>query len=123
MRTFFAIAACAFLAGCQSVAPRFADAGGLSDPGSLEARGYKLAVNRCSDCHSVGYGETSPVPQAPSFSAIANTPGLTSAMLAQWMRDHRNYPEEMYFEIPAEQIDELAAYVLTLRRTEAEPPG
>lgn len=120
MRTQFVIAVCALLAGCQSVAPRSAAATGIADPQSLEARGYKLAVNRCSDCHSVDYGETSPLPQAPSFSAIANTPGLTSTMLAQWMRDHRNYPDEMYFEIPAEHIDELSAYILTLRRREAD---
>jgi mono/diheme cytochrome c family protein len=123
MSKFFAIVACAALAGCQSVAPKSADADGLADPRSLEARGYKLAVNRCADCHSVDYAETSPLPQAPSFSAIANSPGLTPATLAQWMRDHRNYPDEMYFEIPAEHIDELAAYMLTLRRPDPDRPG
>ncbi len=123
MKRIAVIAACACLVACQPVAPISAGAAALSDPKSLEARGYKLAVNRCSDCHSVDYGETSPLPQAPSFSAIANTTGLTSEMLAQWMRDHRNYPDEMYFEIPAEHIDELSAYILTLRRREADSPG
>lgn len=114
--------ACAALAGCQSLAPGSDDTGGMDARNSLEARGYKLAVNRCADCHSVGYAETSPLALAPSFSAIANLPGLTPATLAQWMRDHRNYPDEMYFEIPAEHIEELAAYMLTLRRADPARP-
>lgn len=84
--------------------------------GSPEWRGQKLARNRCSDCHSVDHGETSPTPNAPSFAAIANTPNLTRVILSQWMRDHRNYPNEMYFEIPAERVDDLVAYIVTLRR-------
>lgn len=83
---------------------------------SPEWRGQKFAMNRCSDCHSIGYGETSTLPEAPSFAAIANTPGLSKTTLDQWMRNHRNYPREMYFEIPAEHIDDLTAYMMTLRR-------
>ncbi|MFA9201425.1 MAG: c-type cytochrome, partial [Cypionkella sp.] len=84
-------------------------------------RGQGCAANRCADCHSIGYGETSPRAEAPSFAAIASTPGLDSAKLARWLEDHRNYPSEMYFEIPAEHIDDLTAYMLTLRRR--EEPG
>ena len=89
---------------------------GLFKKDSPEWRGQKLAVNRCSDCRSVGYAETSPVVTAPSFSAIASTPDLSTSTLAEWMKSHRNYPEEMYFEIPAEHIDDLVAYIITLRR-------
>ena len=74
-------------------------------------------MNRCADCHSVDYAETSPLAAAPSFSAIANTPDLSETTLSEWMKNHRNYPDEMYFEIPAENIDDLVAYILTLRRT------
>ncbi len=55
---------------------------------------------------------------APGFSAVANTPGLSRTTLAQWMSNHQNYPEEMYFQIPAEHIDDLVAYMITLRRPE-----
>jgi hypothetical protein len=65
----------------------------------------------------VNYAENSPLPAAPSFAAIANTANLSKATLSDWMRNHRNYPEEMYFEIPVEHIDDLVAYILTLRRT------
>ncbi len=101
--------------GCQIAPP--------AEVGSIVARGHKLAVDRCSDCHSVDYAESSPLPAAPSFTAIANTPGLTPETLGKWMSDHRNYPEEMYFEIPAEHIDELVAYLLTLRRPDTQAPS
>ena len=116
MRQVLSIGILAALTACQAVPPQ-------SNVNTPEARGYKLAVNRCADCHSVTFAETSPLPQAPAFSAIANMPGLTPATLAQWMRDHGNYPDEMYFEIPAEHIEELTAYILTLRRQEADRPG
>ena len=83
---------------------------------TAEWRGQKFASNRCADCHSIGYGETSPLPNAPSFAAIASTPELSKSTLTFWMKNHRNYPEEMYFEIPEEHIEDVVAYMLTLRR-------
>ena len=126
MNPFLPIVAFAsLLGGCQAVAPqpepRGSSAMATFDPKSPEGRGLKLARNRCADCHSVDYGESSPVPDAPSFAAIANSRGLTAPILAGWLEDHRNYPEEMYFEIPAEHIADLAAYMITLRRPEADP--
>lgn len=125
MRFALPIAVCAavaFIGACQTVPPRAMSgegaAAGAFDPKSPEARGLKLARNRCADCHSVGYGETSPVPHAPSFSAIASSRGLTADSLTGWLRDHGNYPDEMYFEIPAEHIADLTAYMITLRRPE-----
>lgn len=53
---------------------------------------------------------------APGFSAIANSPELSRLTLAQWMNNHQNYPDEMYFQIPEEHIDDLVAYIITLRR-------
>ncbi|MGX7952114.1 c-type cytochrome [Tsuneonella sp. HG249] len=119
MKFAITLSAAALLAGCQA-APAIDPVSGL-EKNSQAWRGQKFAQNRCADCHSIDFAETSPVPEAPSFAAIANTPDLDSAKLAQWLRDHRNYPNEMYFEIPAEHIDDLGAYILTLRR--AEKPG
>lgn len=89
---------------------------------SAEWRGEKFARNRCSDCHAVERGGDSPRREAPTFERIANTPGLTRATLAEWLRDAHNYPDAMYFEIPAEGIDDLVAYMLTLQREDYEPP-
>ena len=52
------------------------------------------------------------------FAAIANGPELTKVTLATWLSNHKNFPEEMYFEVPAEHLDDIAAYILTLRRTQ-----
>ena len=119
MKKIAALCLSGLVAGCQIAPPeaRVADASpGLFKENSPEWRGQKFAVNRCSDCHAVEYAETSPVVTAPSFSAIASTPDLSKSTLAEWMKNHRNYPEEMYFEIPAEHIDDLVAYMITLRR-------
>lgn len=89
---------------------------------SAEWRGEKFARNRCSDCHAVEPGGDSTRREAPTFERIANTPGLTRATLAEWLRDAHNYPDAMYFEIPAEGIDDLVAYMLTLQREDYEPP-
>lgn len=114
MKVLIPLALLVVLGACQRVPP-IDPATGLQR-NSAEWRGHKFAQNRCADCHSVGYAETSPLAEAPSFAAIANTPDFDSARLAQWLRDHRNYPNEMYFEIPAEHIDDLVAYMRTLRR-------
>jgi hypothetical protein len=52
---------------------------------------------------------------APSFATVANTSGATKTSLDGWLRNHGRHPREMYFEIPAERIDDLVAYMLTLR--------
>jgi mono/diheme cytochrome c family protein len=103
-----------------AVGGRSAQAGAASD--SAATRGASFAQNRCSDCHAVGSLQTSPIPTAPSFEAIANAPGLTAESLSQWLRTSHDFPREMYFEIPAERIDDLAAYMLTLRKDDYEPP-
>lgn len=88
---------------------------------SPELRGQSFAQNRCADCHAVARLHTSPVPNAPSFEAVANAPGVTRESLSQWLRTSHDYPREMYFEIPEERIDDLVAYMLTLRSEDYEP--
>lgn len=121
MKTANVLGLSLLLVGCQT-APAGTAAGEAVNTSALERnsaewRGEKFARGRCADCHSVDYAETSPLAAAPSFAAIANTPGLDPIKLAQWLKDHRNYPDEMYFEIPQEHIDDLTAYMLTLRRS------
>lgn len=112
----------AVLSGCQAISTEnpIADdrAVGQLATGSPEWRGWNFARNRCSDCHAVENGQTSSMSSAPTFAAVVNTPGLTKPTLNRWLRTHGDHPREMYFEIPAEHIDDLVAYMLTLR---AEP--
>lgn len=86
-----------------------------------ELRGQRFAQNRCADCHAVERLQTSPVPNAPSFEAVANAPGVTRETLSRWLNTSHDYPREMYFEIPSERIDDLVAYMLTLRNADYEP--
>src|SRR3546814_19960419 len=77
-------------------------------------RGMAFARSHCAACHAVGTG-MSPKPEAPSFEAIVNTPGLTAETLKPWLRDSHNYPEIMNFAIAPPQLDALAPYMLHLK--------
>ena len=76
----------------------------------------------CGDCHAVQTPGLSPNPEAPPFADIANRKGLTYETLSQWLRDAHNYPEVMDFDLDAPQVDDLAAYILTLRDENYKPP-
>ena len=88
------------------------------DRNSPEWAGLKFARNRCADCHAVERDQASPNPAAPTFVAIANRPGMDRQGLSNWLAEGHDYPDQMYFEIPAEHIDELVAYVVTLKAQE-----
>ncbi len=83
-------------------------------------RGMEFARAHCAACHAVG-SDISPRPEAPSFEAIVNTAGLTENTLRPWLRDSHNYPEIMNFVIAPAQIDDLAAYMLTLKNPAYRP--
>ncbi len=85
-------------------------------------QGLAFAEAHCAACHNVADGQTSPNPQAPPFIAIANTRGLTDGTLTNWLSDSHNYPELMDFEIQSADIDDLAAYILTLQSADYKPP-
>lgn len=78
------------------------------------SHGREFARTHCAGCHAIDAG-ISPKPEAPSFGAVINTPGLSDATLKPWLRDSHNYPEIMKVEIAADQIDALAVYMLTLK--------
>lgn len=91
-------------------------------PAASVQAGAHMAEALCSGCHAIEPGEISPNPQAPSFVAIANTSGLTQDTLSKWMRDSYNFPDKMDFEVPDEDVDDLAAYIITLRGDDYTPP-
>ena len=83
--------------------------------------GLAFAQARCAGCHNVTGSQASPNSNAPRFEKIANTRGLTDNTLKAWLRDSHNYPGQMDFEIDAKRIDELAAYMLTLKSPDYRP--
>lgn len=75
----------------------------------------------CGGCHAVEPPFLSPNPESPSFAAIANREGLTEATLGDWLADAHNYPEQMDFDLTREQAQQIADYMITLRRADYVP--
>ncbi len=97
------------------------DGPGLRPDATAAVDGLAFAQAHCAGCHNVAGGQASPNSGAPRFEAIANTRGLTDDTLKAWLRDSHNYPGQMDFEIDAKRIDELAAYMLTLKSPDYRP--
>ncbi|MEN9684096.1 MAG: hypothetical protein RLZZ427_1847 [Pseudomonadota bacterium] len=86
-----------------------------------QQRGRAFAQAQCTGCHAIEPNGSSPNPEAPPFEAVANTRGLTAETLAQFLRDSHNYPGQMDFTIDRAKIDDLAAYMVTLKRADYRP--
>lgn len=77
-------------------------------------QGLRLAQEACASCHLV-VKETgrSTNPDAPTFEAIAKTPGLTSAALVVALQtSHRTMPNIV---IKGADMNDIVAYILSLR--------
>jgi mono/diheme cytochrome c family protein len=84
-------------------------------------RGLAFAQQRCSGCHGVVENRSSPNPESPPFEDIANRPNVTVATLQQFLHDSHNYPAAMNFEVEDARIDDLAAYIVTLKKPGYRP--
>ena len=105
------------LAACQTAAP--ADGPpmvGKSTSPSYDTRAPAFVAAACGGCHAVEPPFLSSNPRSPSFAAIANRNGLSEKSLADWLEDAHNYPEMMDFTLTRPQIDQIAAYMVTLRK-------
>jgi mono/diheme cytochrome c family protein len=104
-----ALSACAGRVGADSPA-------GLppADAGSAAA-GLVYAQETCNSCHAIAAGDMrSPDARARPFDAIANTPGLTRTALNAWLHSsHANMPD---FIVETERVEDLHAYLMTLKR-------
>lgn len=79
--------------------------------------GLSYAQQNCASCHAVAAGQTlSPNPSAPAFDAIANTPGMTRIALNAWL--HSPHPSMPHLIVDPDHIDDLSAYLTTLKRTD-----
>lgn len=82
----------------------------MGDP----ARGQAYAEAVCASCHAVANGQVnSPNPDAPAFETVANMPGMTSIALNVWL--HTSHPTMPNLLVEAERIDDLSAYLETLK--------
>ena len=87
-------------------------------PGEAQDRGGRLgqrAVEQlCAECHATQKGQTrSPASSAPTFEAIAATPGMTSAALrAALNTSHRTMPNVI---LQPDELADIVAYILSLK--------
>jgi len=81
--------------------------------GNVE-RGFKLAEQICAQCHLVVKDAgASPNANAPSFEAIASTPGITSTALAAALRtSHTTMPNLV---VERDEAGDIIAYILSLK--------
>ncbi|AUX68622.1 hypothetical protein CHX26_03035 [Porphyrobacter sp. HT-58-2] len=89
---------------------------GKSTSPSPDTRAPAFVEAACGGCHAVEPPFLSPNPQSPSFAAIANRRGLSEKSLADWLAEAHNYPEDMDFTLTRAQIDQIARYIVTLRK-------
>lgn len=113
----FAVSCAAMTAAACSLMPKPA-ARTADDPVAL---GHEFAVTRCASCHAVELTGLSPNPQSPRFEAVVNRPGVTQETLVPWLNNSHNFPQDMNFEIAPEDIDHLAAYMMTLQHADFRP--
>ena len=111
------LAALATLAACASVPgsenpPAMV---GKSTSPSPDTRAPSFVEAACGGCHAVEPPFLSANPASPSFAAIANRRGLSEKSLGDWLADAHNDPEDMDFTLTRKQIDQIAAYMVTLR--------
>ncbi|WP_370178034.1 cytochrome c [Alteriqipengyuania sp.] len=85
--------------------------------------GVPMLVNAvCGSCHAVAPGTLSPLPQAPTFPAIANREGLTRATLTAYLRDAHNYPDIMDVGLDDEDVRLVADYMISLQDPDYRAP-
>ncbi len=78
------------------------------------ARGLRLADNWCSSCHLVSPEQKTPSRGAPPFTEIAQSPTFNSDHLAYLLYDP--HPKMAKLALSRRAIDDIAAYVLSLRK-------
>jgi mono/diheme cytochrome c family protein len=78
-------------------------------------KGRVLARQVCAECHAVGrQSSRSPNSEAPSFAAVASTPGMTAMALNVFFQtSHRNMPNLI---LTVDQRKEIIAYITSLKR-------
>jgi mono/diheme cytochrome c family protein len=83
------------------------------DDGAL-LKGATIARQICAECHAVQKGQfQSPNGQAPTFEAVATTPGMTSIALAAALRtSHRTMPNIILAD---DDLRNVSAYIISLR--------
>ncbi|CAN1721235.1 Subtilisin-like protease SBT4.7 [Hyphomicrobium sp. 1Nfss2.1] len=75
--------------------------------------GHAYAQKFCTECHAIEKDESMLFSEVPSFQEVADSEGMSPRALSVWLRtSHPNMPD---FIIPPDDIDNLVAYIMSLR--------
>ena len=92
----------------------FASSAWAEESGSTKD-GQRFAQSVCAQCHGVRDGErTSPNTKAPTFTNVANTPGMNAMALEVWFQTP--HPTMPNLKFSNEESDNVIAYILSLRK-------
>jgi mono/diheme cytochrome c family protein len=81
--------------------------------------GLAFARKNCAECHAVtGSEDKSPNPNAPTFTSVAKTSGMTGRALAVWLQT--SHPTMPNFMIAQEDRDNVIAYIMSLQPVPAQ---
>lgn len=76
-------------------------------------KGHAYAQKFCTDCHAIEKDENLLLGDIPTFQEVANSEGMSPRALSVWLRtSHPNMPD---FIIAPEDIDNIVAYIMSLR--------
>ena len=93
---------------------RLHDANGAPLPSDSISAGHRLADAWCKDCHAVEAATSGARAGPPDFTTIANRPSTTALSLKVFFKtSHRRMPNLI---IAPDQADDLANYILSLKR-------
>jgi mono/diheme cytochrome c family protein len=78
-------------------------------------RGSALAQRFCAECHATGKRDaSSPSSEAPSFTAVASTPGMTAMALNVFFQTpHKAMPNLI---LETDQKNDIVAYIMSLKK-------
>lgn len=93
---------------------RVRNASGATPDSDSIAAGHRLAEAWCKDCHAIDAETVGSRGRPPDFVAIANRPSTTALSLKVFFKtSHQRMPNLI---IAPEQADNLANYILSLKR-------
>jgi mono/diheme cytochrome c family protein len=105
MKTVISVAAAALLTTCHAANAQDA---------AIEA-GAAYAQEVCAACHAVlPNEEISPLPEAPTFQSVADTPGMTELALTVWLQS--SHPTMPNIVLAQDDLRNVVAYIHSLKK-------
>jgi mono/diheme cytochrome c family protein len=86
----------------------------IAQDADIEA-GAAYASQVCAACHAVLPNEEfSPLPQAPTFQSVADTPGMTELALSVWLQS--SHPTMPNIILSQDDLRNVVAYIRSLEK-------